>query len=310
MDRLEAMALLLAAVEHGSLSAAARARKIPVSTLTRKVTDLEAFLGLRLLVRTTRKLTLTDAGTAYVAAAREILERVSEQEREATGEHASPRGELVVATPVQFGRLHVLPVISEFLALYPEIRVRLLQSDRNVDLIDAHADLAVRVAPLPDSSLIATRVGALRVVLAASPSLLAAHGTPRVSEDLLKMPCVVFNSPSLSPWRFRSPSGDGITTLDVEPRLHVSAPDAAADAAIAGVGVTMLLEHDVDEAVRAGRLVIVLPEYEVEPIPVHLLHMSRNLMPLKLRCFLDFAAPKLRAALGHFGKTGRATGAR
>lgn len=165
MDRLEVMTMLLAAVDRGSLSAAARALQIPVSTLTRNVTQLEDALGTRLLIRTTRKLALTDAGTAYVAAARRILDQVDEQERDAKGEFTTPRGELVITTPVQFGRLHVLPVINAFLAQFPAIKVSLIQSDRNIDLIDARVDLAVRIGKLPDSSLVATRVGALRAVV-------------------------------------------------------------------------------------------------------------------------------------------------
>lgn len=305
MDRLEAMALLISAVEKGSLSAAARAQKTPVSTLTRKITDLEELLGTKLLIRSTRKLTLTDTGVAYVATAKGILEQVEELEREATGEFTTPRGELVVATPVQFGRLHLLPIIDDFLIEFPQIKIRLLQSDRNVDLIDAHADMAVRIGPLPDSSMIATRVGALRAVVCASPSLLEKYGTPQTPQDLERMPSVIFNSPYLSPWRFRLPDSEEITTIMVDPRLHVSAPDSATDAAVAGIGVTLVLEHDADRAVRDGQLVILLPQYEVDPVPVHLLHVSRNVMPLKLRRFIDIAAPKLRDSLAHFGKPQR-----
>lgn len=305
MDRLEAMAYLLSAVERGSLSAAARAQNIPVSTLTRKVSDLEEYLGIRLLIRTTRKLTLTDAGTGYVQAARDILDRVREQEQEATGEFATPRGELVIATPVQFGRVHVLPIISEFLRTYPEIKVRLLQSDRNVDLIDVQADIAVRIGRLPDSSMVATKVGSLRAIVSASPSLLTTQAIPRAPTDLLNFPCVIFDSPYLFPWRFRLPDSNEVIAIDVRPRLHVTAPDAAADAAIAGAGATLLLEHDVAQAIKSGQLAVLLPEYEVEPVPVHLLHISRVLMPIKLRCFIDFAAPRLRAALCGYGESPR-----
>ncbi|BAO93980.1 LysR family transcriptional regulator [Caballeronia insecticola] len=305
MDRLEAMALLISAAETGSLSAAARAQNTPVSTLTRKITDLEELLGTKLLIRTTRKLTLTDTGIAFVAAARAILEQVDALEREAKGEFTTPRGELVVATPVRFGRLHLLPIIEEFLTEYPQIRIKLLQSDRNVDLVDVHADLAVRIGPLPDSSMVATRVGALRAVLCASPSLLDKCGTPNTPQDLITMPSVIFNSPYLWPWRFRLSPGTEATTLAVEPRLEVLAPDAATDAAAAGIGVTLVLEHDADKDLRSGRLVVLLPQYEVSPIPVHLLHVSRNVMPLKLRRFLDFAAPKLRDSLGRFGQSQR-----
>ncbi|WP_061178872.1 LysR family transcriptional regulator [Caballeronia pedi] len=302
MDRLEAMEMLVTAVDGGSLSAAARELKIPVSTLTRKVADLEEMLGTRLLIRTTRKLTLTDAGMSYVAAARRILDLVREQEHEATGEFATARGELVVTAPVQLGRLHVLPVINQFLAQYPDITVRLLLSDRNIDLIDAHADLAVRIGELPDSNMIATRIGSLRPIVCASPAFLARSTPPREPDDLVKYACVVFNSPYLSPWRFRLPSTQKIYLLAVKPRLEVTSPDAAVSAAADDAGITYVFEHDADEALRNGQLDILLPQFEIEPVPVHMVHVSRNLMPIKLRHFIDFAGPLLRESLSRFGK--------
>jgi len=302
VDRLEAMAMLLSAVDEGSLSAAAREQKIPVSTLTRRITDLEAHLGTRLLTRTTRKLKLTDAGAAYVASARRILEQVHEQEREATGEFTSARGGLVVATPVQLGRLHVLPIVSAFLQQFPDITVTVLQSDRNVDLVDAHADLAVRIGDLADSNLVATRVGALRPVVCASPAFLERHGVPREPDALTRLPCVVFDSPYLSTWRFHQPHSSKNITVLIEPRLRVTAPDAAVDAAIDGVGATLVLEHDAAQAIDAGKLKIVLKDFELAPLPVHIIHVSRSLMPVKLRRFIEFAAPKLRESLAQFGK--------
>lgn len=297
--------MLLTAVDRGSLSAAARELKIPVSTLTRKVADLEELLGTRLLIRTTRKLTLTDAGMSYVASARRILDLVREQEHEATGEFATAKGELVVTAPVQLGRLHVLPVINQFLAQYPDITVRLLLSDRNIDLIDSHADLALRIGELADSSMIATRIGSLRPIVCASPTFLANHTPPREPDDLVKYSCVVFNSPYLSPWRFRLPTTSKIYVLGVKPRLEVTSPDAAVSAAVDNAGITYVFEHDADEALRNGQLEILLPQFEIEPVPVHLVHVSRNLMPIKLRHFIDFAAPKLRQSLSRFGKQKR-----
>lgn len=303
LDRLEAMAMLLSAVERGSLSGAAREMRIPVSTVTRRIGELEEHLGTRLLIRTTRQLKLTDAGTAYVASAKRILDQVHEQEREAKGESTTARGGLVIATPVQLGRIHVLPVINQFLARFPEITVELLQSDRNVDLIDAHADVAVRIGNLADSNLVATRVGSLRPIVCASPGFLKSHGMPEDPEALMKFPCVVFNSPYLSPWRFRLPKTGKQITVTVDARLLVSAPDAAVDAAADGVGITLLLEHDTAQAVAAGRLKVLLKEFEVEPVPIHMIHVSRNLMPMKLRRFIEFAAPRLRESLGNFGKS-------
>nr|WP_198039251.1 LysR family transcriptional regulator [Paraburkholderia sp. SOS3] len=303
MDRLEAMTMLLAAIEKGSFSAAAREMNVPVPTLTRRVTDLEEQLGTRLLTRTTRKLALTDAGVAYAATARQILDLVAEQEREATGEFTVPRGALTIATPVLLGRLYVLPQILDFLVEFPEIDVTLTQSNRNVDLVEAHIDVAVRIGRLPDSSLIATRIGAFRPVVCASPALLAKRGVPHAPADLADMPCVVFNGPMLSPdWNFRCPDTGRLVTVPISPRLQVSSPDAAVDAAIRGLGFTQLLHYHVAEAIDAGKLEIVLDSFELDPVPIQMVHVSRNLMPLKLRRFLDFVTPRLRESLSRFAR--------
>ena len=164
----EAMATLLTAVEAGSLSAATASSKLPMATVSRKMAELEAHLGTRLFHRSNRRITLTDAGAAYVQASRGILEDVAEAERAAAGEYAAPKGELVVAAPVVFGRLHVLPVVAAFLQAYPEIDIRLSLADGVVDLVGDQVDLAVRIAALPDSSLVATKVGALRRVVCGS----------------------------------------------------------------------------------------------------------------------------------------------
>lgn len=296
------MAMLVSSVEEGSLSAAARKLGIPVATLTRNVNDLEASVGTKLLIRTTRKLVLTDAGAEYVASAKRILDDVDELERRAAGEFTTPRGELVVTTPVQVARLRVLPVINRFLALYPEIRIRLLQSDRNIDLVDARADVAIRVGRLRDSSLVATRVGSLRVVTVASPALLDKLGAPQTPEDLHNFPCVVFDSPSLSPWRYRSQDTGQTYTVSDAPRLLVSSPDAAVDAAIDGIGASFILEHDVHAAVAAGKLKYILQEFELDPVPVNVVYLSRDAMPAKLRRFIDYAVPQLRELLAEFGR--------
>jgi DNA-binding transcriptional LysR family regulator len=162
VDRLEAMAMFVEAVESGSFSAVGRKMKVPLPTVSRKIADLEAHLGTRLLIRSTRKLVLTDAGAAYVSVAKRILEQVAEAERTAAGEYSAPRGDLAVTAPIVFGRLHVLPVVTDFLARYPEINIRLMLSDRNMHLIEEHVDMAVRLGALPDSSITATRLGEVR----------------------------------------------------------------------------------------------------------------------------------------------------
>lgn len=294
MDRFEAMSMLVTVIETGSFSAAGRSLKVPLATLSRKIGDLESLLGTRLLVRTTRKLTLTDAGIAYVATARRILEQVEEAERQAAGEYITPKGELVITAPVQFGRLHVLPVVVEFLALFPEINVRLKLADRNIDLIDAHVDIAIRIGRLPNSSMVATQIGVLRTVVCASPALMDRGGIPQAPDDLLTRPCVTVDTPLPSPdWRFKAAGSAATFEVPVLPRLSVTTTEAAAQAAIQSVGVTRLLHYQVAEAVEAGALRIILDAFETDPVPVNLVHISRGQMPLKVRRFHDFAAPRL-----------------
>jgi DNA-binding transcriptional LysR family regulator len=298
LDRFEAMSMLLAVVDNGSFSAAGRALRVPVATLTRKVSDLERLVGARLLIRTTRKLTLTDAGIGYVARARRIVEQVEEAERDAAGEFVMPKGELVISASMTFGRLHVLPIVADFLAQFPEINVRLALSDRNVDLVDDRVDLAVRIGELPDSEMVATGVGSMRTVVCAAPSLLDVHGIPKRPEDLLNVPCVAFEGPAPAVgWQFGPAGGE----VAVKPRLSVSTVDTAVEAAVKGIGVTRLLHYQVVDAVKQSELKLVLEAFEPSPAPVHLLHVSHRLMPLKMRRFLDFAAPRLRRAIDEMG---------
>ncbi|HCA7584494.1 TPA: LysR family transcriptional regulator [Klebsiella pneumoniae] len=279
MDRLNAMALLVKVTELGSMSAAARALNMPLTTVSRHIGELESALGVRLLARTTRKLTLTDAGVDYVAAARRILEEVENAERQATGEYQEPKGELVISAPTMFGRQHVLPVISEFIARYPLIRVRLLLSDRNADLVSDHVDLAVRI------------------VACAHPALLAKYGEPQRPRDLAALPIIRIESPMpYRGWRFRAAERED-QLINLPPVLSVTTPESAADAARLGVGVARLLHYQALDGLRHGELRLLLENVEPDPAPVHLLYTARDLAPLKLRKFIDFAAPALRQAL-------------
>ena len=298
MDRLEAMSLVVAVAEAGSLSAASRKLGVPLPTVSRKISELEAHLSTRLLTRSTRRLALTDSGAAYVAAAKRILDEVNEAERAASGEHAAPRGELVITAPVVFGRLHVLPVIAEFLARWPEINVRLVLADRNLHLIDDRVDIAVRIGALADSALVSIQVGAGRSVVCGSPSYFAAYGVPKRPEDLTALSAVTFD-PLSSPqhWIFRDPKSKRELRAPVRSRLTVNTAEAAIDGAAAGIGVTRVLSYQVAQAVLDGRIQIVLAEYEPAPAPVSLIHSRQGLTPLKVRMALDFAAPRLRARL-------------
>ena len=293
------MSIFVAAVESGSFSAASRKLDVPLPTVSRKVSELEAHLKTRLLLRSTRKLALTDAGTAYLAACRRILDEVANAERTAAGEYAAPRGDLVLTAPIVFGRLHVLPLVCDFLARFPEINVRLVLSDRNVQLVDDQIDLALRIGALPDSSLVATRVGAVNHVVCASPEFLAAHGTPKTPEDLQQLPCVTFDAISGGPaWTFASPDGGRNHSINVRVRLSVNTAEAAVDAATAGVGVTRVLSYQAARAIEEGKLKRVLRKFEPDALAVSLVHAGQGHLPLKLRAFLDFAAPRLKALLG------------
>jgi DNA-binding transcriptional LysR family regulator len=296
MHRLESMTVLLAVVDAGSLSAAGRKLGMPLATVSRKVSDLEAALKSRLLIRSTRQLTLTEAGRGYVAACRRILEDVNEAERAAAGEYSAPRGELIVTAPVVFGRLHVLPVLAQFLQEYPEVNVRLALGDRIVNILEDPVDLALRIGALPDSGLIATTLGSLRRVVCASPAYLAKKGMPKRVQDLAAHDCVSFDLFAAGDtWHFQVDGAD--TAVRIRPRLTVSTAEAAIDAAIYGLGVTCVLSYQVESALRAAGLRLILESFEPAPLPVSFLYASQGRLPLKLRALLDFATPRLRARL-------------
>lgn len=300
MDRLEAMSILLTVVDSGSLSGASRSLRVPLPTVSRKISDLEAHLKAQLLIRSTRKLTLTSAGAAYIAACKRILEQVNDAENAAAGEFVAPRGELAVTAPILFGRLHVLPILNAFLAAFPEITVRLIFSDRNVHLIDDQIDLAVRIGALPDSSMVATRVGAVRRVVCGSPAYFAAHGKPKRPEDLSSQAAVTFDMMgSAAFWDFVAPGAKTAQSVPIRSRLSVNTAEAAVDAAVAGVGVTRVLSYQSAQAVKDGKLDIVLAGFEPEPLPVNLVHAGQSLQPQKMRAFLDFVVPRLRERLSH-----------
>jgi DNA-binding transcriptional LysR family regulator len=298
MDRFEAMSLLISSVEAGSFSAASRKLGVPLPTLSRKISELEALLHTKLLTRSTRKLSLTASGTAYVAASKRILEQVGEAEAAASGEFAAPRGELVISGPMTFGRIHLLPIVNDFLLAFPEINVRMALSDRNMNLVDDHIDAAVRIGQLPDSGLITTSLGSVRRVVCGSPTYFKENGIPKIPEDLVDLTCVTFaNLPSGSSWSF-SAGGKNLTQFQrPRCRLNINTADAAIEAAIAGLGVTHVLSYQISKAVEQGLLRVVLTDFEPEPMPVHLIHSGQGLVPRKLRSFLEYAAPRLRKIL-------------
>ena len=296
MDRFEAMRTLVAAFDGGSLSAASRALGVPLPTVSRRVSDLETYLGSQLVIRTSRKLLLTEAGAAYVVAARRVLEELSEAERTASGEYREPRGELLVTAPLMFGRLHVAPIVHEFLISYPEVNLRLILTDAIIDLVDLRVDVAVRIGNLPDSMLIARRVGEVRWVVCASPDYLSRRGTPVSPHELAEHDCIAFEG--LEPdrvWPFAG--SNGLEQYTVCPRYSVNTADAVIAAASAGVGIACIRSYQAATSVHERTLVRILTEWAPPPSPVQITYAMRQQQPLKLRAFLDFVAPKLQERL-------------
>lgn len=298
MDRIEAMGLFVAIADAGSLAAAGRRLRLPLQTVSRKLQALEDHLGVRLLTRTTRRLALTEEGRDYLDACRRVLADVEEAERRVAGKHAEPKGHLAITAPVVFGRLHVLPVLTDFLDAYRQVETRLMLLDRVIDLVEEGIDAAVRIGPLPDSSLLASRLGGLRRVVCASPAYLKKHGTPKTLADLARHDCITFAGIS-SPvnWKF-----DGIGTAAIRSRLVVTTAEAAVDAAIAGIGVTRLLTYQVADALDAGKLRLILTEFETPAVPVNLVSVEGRQAPARVRAFLDFAVPRIRARLTALGE--------
>jgi DNA-binding transcriptional LysR family regulator len=297
MDRFEAMSVFAAIVDGGSLSAAGRRLGTPLTTVSRKLAELETHLGTRLITRSTRRLELTDAGREYLAACRQILEQVDEAERAATGAYRDVAGQLAIAAPIVFGRLHVVPVACAFLEQHPAVDVQLQLGDRNVDLIEEHVDVALRIGVLPDSALIGTQVGEVRRIVCASPAYLAARGVPGTLDALVEHRCISFaNLDGADAWVFARRSDDA-RHVPVRARMKVNTADAAIAAALDGLGLTRVLDYQVADALHDGRLVRVLASEEAPAVPVHLLYSKQGRLPMKTRAFLDFAAPRIRERL-------------
>jgi len=299
MDRLEAMSIAMAVAETGSLSAAARRRKTPLATVSRKLSELEAHLQTKLFNRTTRALILTDAGRSFVAAAKRILSDVAEAERAASGESTTPRGELSVAAPVALGRAHLLPILAEFLATYREVDVQLGLQDRQVNLLEEEVDVALRIGQLADSSLIAVRVGDIRRVVCASPAYLKSWGTPKSPEELGKHDCITY--PPANGWTFKRDETEYVVPM--RSRLIVNNLESACDAARAGVGITSAFSYQVAELIKSGELAPLLHDFMPPSRPASFVYSPNRFMPAKLRVFLDFMLPRLKARLGDLPKT-------
>ncbi|AMK29862.1 DNA-binding transcriptional LysR family regulator [Pseudomonas sp. TE6283] len=294
MDQIHLMKVFVAVGELESFAAAARRLAISPAAVTRAVTALEEQLGVKLLLRTTRSVRLTEAGGRYLQDTRHILASIVEANEAAAGINAAPKGDLAVTAPILFGKKFVMPCIVRYLQQYPEVDVSAFFLDRVVNLVEEGMDVAVRIGQLPDSGLKALRVGKMRRLLCASPEYLERHGTPRHPSELQKHEVIAAGT--LSPrtdWRFGAI--DDPTLIRMKPRLTVTSNDAAIAAASAGLGIARLLSYQVADEVAAGRLQVILAEYEEAPWPIHILHRESKYGSTKVRTFIDMLAEHLRS---------------
>ncbi|MBK8176547.1 MAG: LysR family transcriptional regulator [Rhodospirillales bacterium] len=301
MDRLDTWAIFAAVAEHGSFAGAARALGRSPAAVTRAVAGLESRLASRLFNRTTRAVALTDVGARYLDTCRRVLADFAELEATASGERQQPRGVLNVTAPVMFGRLHVLPIVQQFLANWPDVDTRLLFLDRVVSLIDEGLDVGVRLGHLPDSSLRAILAGHVRRCVYASPDYLAHFGEPQTPQDLSRHRCIACTGVTPIPERWTFEHGERRHAVAVRPRVIVNTTDAAIDAALAALGIVCMLSYQADAHVVAGRLKRILVTNEPPPLPIHIVHPAGRHLSAKVRLFIDCATAALRARFGGEG---------
>ena len=300
MDRFHSLEVFCTVAEIRSFSKSANRLRISAAAVTRAVASLEERLGTRLLNRTTRSLSLTEAGSQFLESARRILSDLDAAEKTAVGDKAAPSGHLTLTAPVTFGRMHVTPALLEFLRDQPKVTASLTLLDRIVSLTEEGIDAAVRIGDLPDSSLVARAVGEVQRIWVASPAYLAARGAPAAPADLRRHDILAF--PGANPareWRFRD--GKRTRAVAIAPRLEVNDAAAAIAGAVLGEGITMAFTYMVAPLLAEEKLKLVLDEYTLPPVPVQIVYQESRLMPAKLRAFIDFAAPRLSHALAEAG---------
>ena len=304
IDRLDAMRVFVTALDKGSLAGAGRTLGRSPAAVTRAIAFLEGHVGAQLLHRTTRKMRLTETGERYASVCQHVLTNLEEAELSAAGDRAAPRGVLTVTAPVMFGTRILRPIVGAFLRSYPAVQIRYLLLDRIVNMIDEGVDVAVRIATLPDSSLIGMPIGDVRRVLCASPDYLARKPVIKAPSDLSEHDCIAVAQ--LTPngtWTFPPAPGSRIArTVRVKPRLMVNADEVAVDAAVAGEGIIRIMSYKIDSEVRNGRLVVLLPEDELPRLPVHLIVPEGRLAIAKVRAFVDFTRPRLKSEFASMGR--------
>jgi DNA-binding transcriptional LysR family regulator len=294
MDMLAAMRAFVAIADEGSLTAAAGALDRAPPTMVRTLATLEEHLGVRLIHRTTRRMSLTEEGHVYLERCRRILADVDEAEQAIVSADSEPRGEIRVTAPGLFGQLHIAPAVTEFVRRHPQVRVDLLLLDRVVNLVDEGMHVGVRIGRLPDSSMVAVSVGHVRRVIVASPDLLARDGTPEHPSEFANRTCIGHHG--LAPqgrWTFHEDGSD--FSVRVPTAFSCNVASAAVDACSTGLGFGCFLSYQVEREVREGRLHVVLEDYEPPPFPVQIVYPDARLMSPRLRVFIDELREHLRA---------------
>lgn len=290
MDRFIEMQVFVAVAETEGFASGSRKLGISPPVATRAVADLEERLGVKLLTRTTRYVRVTDAGKRYLEDCKRILSEITEADDAAAGINGEPSGHIAITAPVVLGRMFVQPCVIEYLNRYPKMDVSALYLDRVVNLLEEGLDVCIRVGELADSSMRAARVGTVRRVVCASPDYIARMGLPQKPEDLLEHTIVSANgvNPSIE-WKFSQEK-----SVRIKPRLSLTTNESAIDTAVAGFGIVRQMSYQVAQQLESGQLKIVLSDYELPPLPVHVLHREGRYASAKIRCFVDLMVERLR----------------
>lgn len=294
MDRFQALQVFVSVAELGGFAAAGRRMAMSPPSVTRVVSALENHLGAPLFVRTTRSVGLTEVGERFFEDSKRLLAELSEAEEAAVGAHITPRGEIRVTAPVMFGSMFITPILGEFLDRYSEVTARAVFVDRIVNLIDEGLDVAVRIGQLPDSSLIATRVGTIRFIVFASPDYLHKYGTPEHPNDLREHKLIDPEPTGSTPyWSFRE-NGKQISVRNT-PRFQINSIDAIRGQVARGWGISRLRSYQIAPLIADGSVVPLLEAFEPPPEPIHVIHHEGRLTSAKIRSFVDFTVERLRA---------------
>ena len=294
MDRFQLLSVYVAVAEEQGFAAAARRLSMSPPAVTRCVAALEEHLGVKLLQRSTRHVRVTEAGIRYLEDAKRILQDIEDADDNAAGINAAPKGRLNITAPVLFGRKYVMPGVVDYLNQYPDTEVSVMFVDRVVNLLEEGMDVGIRIGRLPDSSMRALRVGAVRIILCASPGYLKKHGIPRDPDDLKQHRMIASRAGNLvTDLRFRTKNRE--RQISIKARLNTNTNDAAIEAALRSYGITRLLSYQIADHLAQGTLKTVLDDWQPEPLPIHILHREGRHAASHVRAFIDLIAERLRA---------------